>query len=649
MKNKSQTRDEHKKPHLGHWLLTFLFFTMAVFVVGKNTMDFHASVIPTRQAAPFDGTTLPVLKVPKWTSLGTDLYKAAYDSIPADKMVSLPVYNPDTLKTPADSLGWKSESDLAIRNAKITYSVVYMGNYKLDNIENAGSHLAVDIKMPDNTPVYAIANGVVDKVAEQTTGFGNHIVIKHENVPSLTNSSARTTIYSTYNHLSQVLVAEGDVVTKGQLIGKSGHSGTATTPHLHFQIDNDQAPWHPYWPYTYQEADAAGVDFWDAVNIGLGANKARQTTINPMLYVQKYLNGSPAQGNNDTPAPAQQTPSTPAPDQASPASTDTTPAVSDDATPPSVSDTPVIPDNAVTEPVVRAAAFAMENDTSFVANAPKTLKIKAVDASGNIVKSYKPSDAVYLEILAGGAKLPQSVKSSEFSGGAADVTITPTADATLQIKATDGTISGETRMMTASLFSDVAESSSYFQAVNFLKDHGVIDGYPDGTFKPSSVVSRVEVLKFILKGANARLISVAKLPFKDTKTGQWYSDFVATGFSKDIVKGYNDSTFKPENTVSRAEFIKMLVVAMELKIDTYVTRDPFKDVSKDAWYALYVKFAKDKNIIDARGEYFRPDEGMTREEVADALYRAIILKVSGADKYSDSLAVASDKLVQYFG
>lgn len=283
-----------KKPIKGnfHWAIAGLFLVGVVFALGQNQSNLFTSIIPTQSPDPYNGTTLPILNAPKWASLTSDQWNADYNSIPSDKMQALPVYNASVLAQSTDQLGWTGESDLAIRNAKITFSVPYMGNYKLDGVENAGSHLAVDIKIPMYTPVYAIGNGSVVKAVNQNTGFGNHIVIKHVNFPSFSDASGKVTLFSSYSHLSEVKVSEGDIVRKGQLIGLSGDTGTATTPHLHFQIDNTNAPWHPYWPFTYQEADAAGYSFTEAINEGLGKEKAVETTINPMMYVQKYMDGT---------------------------------------------------------------------------------------------------------------------------------------------------------------------------------------------------------------------------------------------------------------------------------------------------------------------------------------------------------------------
>jgi murein DD-endopeptidase MepM/ murein hydrolase activator NlpD len=660
------------KPKFSIWHLALLFFLLStvIFLAGKNAGDFMASVIPTKTAAPFDGTALPVLKVPKWTALSSAQYKAAYDAIPADKLITLPTYDPAILKTPTENLGWKTESDLNVRNAKITFSTPYMGNYKLDGVEYAGNHPAVDIKIPDNTPIYAIANGIVTEAVDQTTGYGKHIVIKHENVPSASDPSKKVTLYSSYNHLSELLVSEGDIVSKSQLIGKSGHTGTATTPHIHFQIDTSDAPWHPYWPFTYKEASAAGYSFFEAVNAGLNADKAKAVTINPMLYVQKYMSysGSNSVSASSTPASSNNTVTTvqsdlPPPVTTVSGNTQTTSTTQTTATTVPVTQETVntqsttevttvpVPENTVTEPVVTAAPavkFTLETDGSFVLNASEKMTITAVDAQGDTVVGYKPKDYVYLKMELGGANLPQYLSASDFVDGKAVFEFVPLSDNGIQIRVTDGSMEGLSSILQSSTFSDISESSESFKAINFLKKYGVITGYPDGTFQPDKVVTRVEALKFILGGANARLITDAKLPFKDAKAGEWYFDYVATGYSKSIVAGYKDNSFKPTNTVNRVEFLKMLILAMDLQMNPVVPRDLYDDVPKDAWFAPYVRYAKDKNIMEARGRNFNPEDGMTRAEVAETIYRTILVKLSESKSYSDGMSVSTAKVTGYF-
>lgn len=76
------------------------------------------------------------------------------------------------------------------------------------------------------------------------------------------------------------------------MLGRVGITGITTTPHLHFQIDTADAPFHPYWPFTGQEARNAGMNIFQGVTAGLGAEKARQYTIHPLTFVQHYLGGN---------------------------------------------------------------------------------------------------------------------------------------------------------------------------------------------------------------------------------------------------------------------------------------------------------------------------------------------------------------------
>jgi murein DD-endopeptidase MepM/ murein hydrolase activator NlpD len=97
-------------------------------------------------------------------------------------------------------------------------------------------HKGVDFKAPEGTPVVATADGVVvkTKFTEAGFGYGKHIVIQHDDH------------YQTlYAQLSEMDVKEGDVVKKGQVIGKVGSSGQSTAPHLHYEVLKDGTPQNP--------------------------------------------------------------------------------------------------------------------------------------------------------------------------------------------------------------------------------------------------------------------------------------------------------------------------------------------------------------------------------------------------------------------
>jgi hypothetical protein len=85
-------------------------------------------------------------------------------------------------------------------------------------------HAGIDLRAPAGTPVLAAADGTVVTAAERGRG-GRTVVLAHgEDVASV------------YMHLSEIAVAVGQVVHRGEPIGRAGMTGNATTPHLHFAV-----------------------------------------------------------------------------------------------------------------------------------------------------------------------------------------------------------------------------------------------------------------------------------------------------------------------------------------------------------------------------------------------------------------------------
>ncbi len=487
-----------------------------------DTILYQTNISSYPEHQPFDGTVAPLKKTANWVGLGSEKWANAYSSLSDSELIDLPKYDPSVLAISTDTLKWGDAEDNKVRNAKITFSTPYMGNYQLDGKEYGGSHLAVDIKVPESTPVFAIANGTVIKASNQSSGFGVHVVLVHNNFPSLENPSDKTTIYSSYSHLSSGLVEVGDTVLKGEQIGLSGSTGTATTPHLHFQIDNDQAPWHPFWPFTWQEANEAGLDFFSAINSGLGQAEAIKTTINPMLYVQKYLDPSTA---------------------------------------------------SVEVSKVDTVDVTIASDSNTEEELPPVV------VETEVVEAPEVEEVVEVEEV----QVPELAK-------------------------------GE--------FVDVPEDHMYHQAISYLARKEIIGGYPDGTFKPDETVNRVEALKFIMESVEIGL-SQGELPFSDVSMSEWYSSYLYTGFKLNIVNGNPDGTFKPDDTVNKAEFFKILFNGLSIDVNPNVGEAPYEDVSVDDWFAPYIKYAKEIGLLPSKAKTISPNQGMTRGEVAEAMYKLI--------------------------
>ncbi|MEK7218224.1 MAG: M23 family metallopeptidase [Patescibacteria group bacterium] len=295
----------HRQPHPAmHYLSQRVTFWIAVlsvlaFVTG-NMMGQHGwrvfwkSVLGEQNDSliVYAGTVPPVERIPDYGNWHAAAGSMTYDSIPRGALVPLLSYN---------SARQKSGED------QYVFSIGYMGSYAT-GAEGDGSHPGTDIRMPVGTPVQSVMNGIVTRVGEERGGFGKFIVIRHPNVPDPDRPTKVTTLHSVYAHLDSTTVAGGEIVGKGQQIGKSGQTGLASGPHLHFQIDRDtfsdgtKVPYHPFWPFTTTEARTANYSFSQAVDNGLFQQRGYDATVNPMLYVQaQYAPVLVAQGKSSAP------------------------------------------------------------------------------------------------------------------------------------------------------------------------------------------------------------------------------------------------------------------------------------------------------------------------------------------------------------
>lgn len=214
----------------------------------------------------YTGTVPPIAFVPDYSHWSQP--DSLYREVPAEILIPLPPY----AQKPNDP------------QAHAVYSIGHMGSYQTGE-EGNGSHPGIDIRAPEGTPIRSIANGIVTQVRD-SDGFGKLIVIRHPHVPDPEDPTTATVLHSVYAHLHEQFVTEGEVVRKGQEIGLSGSTGIVTGPHLHFQIDRDNAEWHPYWPFTGTDLRKTGWTLMEAINKGLNQEQGYAHTVNPMLFVQ---------------------------------------------------------------------------------------------------------------------------------------------------------------------------------------------------------------------------------------------------------------------------------------------------------------------------------------------------------------------------
>ena len=100
------------------------------------------------------------------------------------------------------------------------------------------NHSGIDIGVPVGTPVKAMADGTVVAANGGMRGYGNGVFVDH----GMINGKH---VVSEYGHLSSFNVKVGDKIKQGQVIAKSGNTGTSSGPHLHITIREDKVPVDP--------------------------------------------------------------------------------------------------------------------------------------------------------------------------------------------------------------------------------------------------------------------------------------------------------------------------------------------------------------------------------------------------------------------
>lgn len=95
-------------------------------------------------------------------------------------------------------------------------------------------HDGIDLAVPEDTPVRAACSGMVTYAGNGIRGYGNLVIVSH--------AGHLATVYA---HNRELLVREGEPVARGQVIARSGQTGRATAPHVHFEVRKDSIPRDP--------------------------------------------------------------------------------------------------------------------------------------------------------------------------------------------------------------------------------------------------------------------------------------------------------------------------------------------------------------------------------------------------------------------
>lgn len=158
-----------------------------------------------------------------------------------------------------------------------------------------------------------------------------------------------------------------------------------------------------------------------------------------------------------------------------------------------------------------------------------------------------------------------------------------------------------------------------------LVDMGIITGYPDGTIKPDSQITREEFLVILCKAVELSPVKQFKLEFGDTADiSAWSKGYVQAAVEKGIITGFEDNTFRPSQNLTRKEMVVMTMKAFGID-KPKSTKIGFADSAQiPDWAKDYVAAAYESKIIKGfKGNKFCPDNTVTRAEVFALIDRCL--------------------------
>lgn len=155
-------------------------------------------------------------------------------------------------------------------------------------------------------------------------------------------------------------------------------------------------------------------------------------------------------------------------------------------------------------------------------------------------------------------------------------------------------------------------------------DMKLIGGYPDGSFKPNKSVTRAE-FTVMLMNALKQENTEATTTFKDqNEIGEWAINSIAQAVRAGIVSGYEDGSFRPNAVITRAEMAVMIAKALQLPMHQTTDTDFADDANIPQWAKAAVKNVHELGIISGRGgSLFAANDAATRAEAVTLLLRML--------------------------
>jgi hypothetical protein len=160
-------------------------------------------------------------------------------------------------------------------------------------------------------------------------------------------------------------------------------------------------------------------------------------------------------------------------------------------------------------------------------------------------------------------------------------------------------------------YSDVHNATDYSEAIASITEDGIVEGYDDNTFRPKDSINRAEFTKILVESKlGEKPEEYADKCFPDMNASAWYAPYICYAKEHEILDGYPDGTFKASNRVNLAEASKIIVNLFEIETE---------EAEGDNWYSEYIEALDRSSFIPPSFGYFSED--VNRGEMAEMIWR----------------------------
>ena len=190
----------------------------------------------------------------------------------------------------------------------------------------------------------------------------------------------------------------------------------------------------------------------------------------------------------------------------------------------------------------------------------------------------------------------------------------------------DHTIEAVFKKKPVQSFKDVPQSYAFYNEIEWASANKIVSGYDDGTFKPQGECKRKQVVAFLWRLKNTPAPASLAARFKDVNTKTNFYKAIYWASENNIVLGFGDGTFRPDDTCTRGQVVAFLW-RLAGRPAPRTSAGKFSDVTNTNSFYKAILWASENGIVKGYSDgTFKPDNTCTRGQIVTFIYRYVNLK-----------------------